>query len=293
MMKETILSQSLRTVFSGGVVIGLSIFSLAQAQEAAPEAAPQLQRVEVTGSLIRRADVEGSLPVQTVTHEDIQKLGVTSVEQLLSTLSSNTAVGANTVAEGVGAATYGEANASLRGIGASKTLVLVNGHRLANYATDGTAVDINSIPLASVDHVEILKDGASGVYGSDAIGGVINFILRNNFQGVELNGYGSGTKDGGGKTTKASIIAGWGDFDADRYNITLSADVSKDDSIYGSQRSYAQQSWIPGVRDSSATPSGAVRTFVPNTAPNSMGIVPHTLTSSPIGNPLAPANCAA
>src|SRR5471032_1801282 len=120
MMKETILSQSLRTVFSGGVVIGLSIFSLAQAQEAAPDAAP-LQRVEVTGSLIRRADVEGALPVQTVTHEDIQKLGVTSVEQLLSTLSSNTAVGANTVAEGVGAQTYGEANASLRGIGASKT----------------------------------------------------------------------------------------------------------------------------------------------------------------------------
>src|SRR5471030_1578103 len=271
-MIEKKMSQSLRLIFSGGAaIVGLSIFSLAQAQDAAP-GAPQLQRVEVTGSLIRRADVEGALPVQTVTHEDIQKLGVTSVEQLLSTLSSNTAVGANTVAEGVGAQTYGEANASLRGIGASKTLVLVNGHRLANYATDGTAVDINSIPLASVDHVEILKDGASGVYGSDAIGGVINFILRRNSTGVEINGYGSGTKDGGGKTTKASIIAGWGDFDADRYNVTVSADVGKDDSIYGSQRSYAGQSWIPGVRDSSATPSGAVRTFARNTAPNSMGI---------------------
>src|SRR5471032_2965250 len=121
MILEKNLSQSLRLIFSSSAaIVGLSIFSLAQAQDAAP-GAPQLQRVEVTGSLIRRADVEGSLPVQTVTHEDIQKLGVTSVEQLLSTLSSNTAVGANTVAEGVGAQTYGEANASLRGIGASKT----------------------------------------------------------------------------------------------------------------------------------------------------------------------------
>src|SRR5471030_1301578 len=292
-MIEKKMSQSLRLIFSGGAaIVGLSIFSLAQAQDAAP-GAPQLQRVEVTGSLIRRADVEGALPVQTVTHEDIQKLGVTTTDQLLSTLSSNTAVGAITVAEGVGASTYGESTASLRGIGASKTLVLVNGRRLANYATDGTAVDVNSIPLAAVDHVEILKDGASGVYGSDAIGGVINFILRNNFTGVEINGYSSGTKDGGGQTNKASIIAGWGDFDADRYNVTVSADVGKDDSIYGSQRSYAQQSWIPGVRNSSATPSGAVRTFVPNTTPDSMGVIQHTFTGSAIGNPLAPGNCAA
>src|SRR5471030_2751458 len=291
MTKEKILSRSLRLMFAGSVA--LSAVTVAQAQTAPDAAAPAMQRVEVTGSSIKRSQSEGSLPVQTVTHEDIQKLGVTSTEQLLSSLTANSMVGGTSTAQGVGASTYGESTASLRGIGASKTLILVNGRRLANYATDGTAVDINSIPLASVDHVEILKDGASGVYGSDAIGGVINFILRSNFTGVEINGYGSGTKDGGGKTTKASIIAGWGDFDADRYNVTVSADVGKDDSIYGSQRSYAGQSWIPGVRDSSATPSGAVRTFVPNTAPNSMGIVPHTLTSSPIGNPLAPANCAA
>src|SRR5476651_1113575 len=295
MTKEKILSRSLRLMFAGSVA--LSAVTVAQAQTAPDAAAPAMQRVEITGSSIRRAQAEGSLPVQTVTHEDIQKLGVTSTEQLLSSLTANSMVGGTSTAQGVGASTYGESTASLRGIGASKTLVLVNGRRLANYATDGTAVDVNSIPLAAVDHVEILKDGASGVYGSDAIGGVINFILRNNFNGVELNGYSSGTKDGGGANNKASILVGFGDFDADRYNITLSADVSKDKAIYGSQRGYAQQSWDNGGRfDNSATPSGTMTTFVPNTTANSIGYVPHSLANlgSGLGNPLSAnngANC--
>jgi len=277
MTKEKILSRSLRLMFAGSVA--LSAVTVAQAQTAPDAAAPSMQRVEVTGSSIKRAQAEGSLPVQTVTHEDIQKLGVTSTEQLLSSLTANSMVGGTSTAQGVGASTYGESTASLRGIGASKTLILVNGRRLANYATDGTAVDINSIPLASVDHVEVLKDGASGVYGSDAIGGVINFILRNNFQGVELNGYSSGTKDGGGATNKGSIIAGFGDFDADRYNITLSADFGKDGDIYGSQRGYAQQSWNNnGLRNGSATASGALTSMDGN--------------ATSLGNPLTQANCA-
>ncbi|WP_295991773.1 TonB-dependent receptor [Rugamonas sp.] len=296
MTKEKILSRSLRLMFSSSVVLGLGAISVAQAQTA-DTAAPSMQRVEVTGTSIKRAQAEGALPVQTVTHEDIQKLGVTSTDQLLNSITANTSVGAVNAAQGAGSSTYGEATASLRGIGASKTLVLVNGRRLANYATDGTAVDVNSIPLAAVDHVEILKDGASGVYGSDAIGGVINFILRNNFNGVEVNGYSSGTKDGGGANNKASILVGFGDFDTDRYNITLSADVSKDKAIYGSQRGYARNGWDNGGRyDHSATPSGNLTTFVPTTATNSTGYVPHSLGNlgSSIGNPLSAnngANC--
>src|SRR5476649_2250046 len=262
MMMEKVLSRSLRMMFSSGAaVIGLGLLSQsANAQQDTPQ--PAMQRVEVTGSSIKRTDVEGSLPVQTITHEDIQKLGVTSTEQLLSSLSSISAVGASNVAQGVGASTYGESTASLRGLGSSKTLVLVNGHRLPNYATDGTSVDINSIPLASIDHVEVLKDGASGVYGSDAIGGVINFITRQNFTGVEVTGYGSGTKDGGGQSDKASIIVGFGDFDTDRYNITLSGDVARDAHISGAQRSYANMSWNNnGLRDGSATPSGVITTL--------------------------------
>jgi iron complex outermembrane receptor protein len=287
MMKETVLSRSVRLICAGGLALGLHV---AYAQDT-------MQRVEITGSSIKRAQAEGALPVQTVTREDIQKLGVTSTEQLLTSLSSNTNVGAVNAAQGAGSSTYGESTASLRGLGASKTLVLVNGRRLANYATDGTAVDVNSIPLASVDHVEVLKDGASGVYGSDAIGGVINFILRNNFNGVEVSGYTSGTKDGGGANNKASIIAGFGDFDTDRYNITLSADVGKDKAIYGAQRGYAQRSWDNGGRfDNSATPSGNIVSFLPTTTANAQGVVPHTLQGlgSTIGNPLSDGqNCAA
>jgi iron complex outermembrane receptor protein len=234
MTKETVISRSLRLAFSGAVAFG-SIAAQAQTSDA------PMQRVEITGSSIKRAQAEGALPVQTVTRDDIAKMGVTNTEALLQQVTAISAVGGVPSAAGVGSSTYGEATVSLRGIGSSKTLILVNGRRLANYATDGTAVDINVIPLAAVDHVEVLKDGASGVYGSDAIGGVINFILRNNFNGVEATAYASGTKDGGGLTKKASVIAGWGDFDEDRYNITVAADVSKDTTIYGSQAQLRQE----------------------------------------------------
>lgn len=289
MTKETVISRSLRLAFSGAVAFG-TFAAQAQTTDA------PMQRVEITGSSIKRAQAEGALPVQTVTHEDIAKMGVTNTEALLQQVTAISAVGGVPSATGVGSSTYGEATVSLRGIGGSKTLILVNGRRLANYATDGTAVDINAIPLAAVDHVEVLKDGASGVYGSDAIGGVINFILRNNFNGVEATAYGSGTKDGGGLTKKASVIAGWGDFDEDRYNITVAADVSKDTTIYGSQRSYAKNSWNNnGLREQSATPSGAITSFIPNTTANQFGVIPNTLAAlgKGLGNPLAPNNCAA
>jgi iron complex outermembrane receptor protein len=290
MTKETIISRSLRVMFSGTVALGAMAGAHAQTAPDAP-----IARVEITGSSIKRAQVEGALPVQTVTREDIAKTGATNTEELLKSITANTAVGGFNTAQGAGASTYGLAAASLRGIGSSKTLVLVNGRRLANFATDGTSVDINSIPLASVDHVEVLKDGASGLYGSDAIGGVINFILRNNFNGVEVTGYGSGTKDGGGRTTKASVLAGFGDYDEDRYNFTVSADVAKEQAIYGSQRSYAKTGWNNnGYRDSSATPSGNLSTFDPSTTPNSAGIVPNSLNTigKSLGNPLTGAACA-
>jgi iron complex outermembrane receptor protein len=293
MLKETIISRSVRVMFASGVAVGLGLS--AQAALAQDASAP-IARVEVTGSSIKRADVEGSLPVQTVTAADIARTGATNTAELLTTLSANSMAGATNQAEGAGLSTYGESTASLRGLGANKTLVLVNGRRLGNYATDGAAVDVNSIPLASIDHVEVLKDGASGVYGSDAIGGVINFITKKNFQGVELNGYTSVSRYGGGKTHKASILAGWGDLDADRYNFTLSADVSKDDAIFGRQRDYASQGWENnGFRDAGATPSGTITPFYPATTPNAMGIVPNSLakTGSAIGNPLSPNNCGA
>ena len=188
------------------------------------------------------------------------------IEQLLQNISANSSAGGMTSAQNAGQSTYGEATASLRGLGSQRTLVLVNGRRIANYATDGTAVDINSIPLSAIDRVEILKDGASGVYGSDAVAGVINFILRRDFNGVEMTAYyGKPTTSGGGKSGKVGLVAGFGNFEADHVSALFSLDVAHDASIQGYQRNYANHSWRDdGLFDQSATATGAIRTFDPN-----------------------------
>jgi len=257
---------------------------------AAQDAAQPTQRVEITGSSIKRVDAETALPVQIVTREDISKLGVTNTEQLLSTISATSAVGGTTTAEGAGASTYGEATVSLRGLGANRTLVLVNGRRLPMYATDTNGgVDINSIPLAAVDRVEVLKDGASGLYGSDAVAGVVNFILRKDFNGVELSVYaGRPTTAGGGASTKGSIVAGFGDFETDHFNLMASLDVGKESAIYGRQRSYANHGWETGIYDYPATGSGGLYTPA-----NANTALIGTTAEKSLGNPLAPDNCAA
>jgi len=239
--------------------------SLGRAQAAAPDAGA-VQRVEITGSSIKRVDAETSLPVQTVTRDQIDKLGVTNTEQLLQNISANSSAGGTTSMQNAGQSTYGEATASLRGLGSQRTLVLVNGRRIANYATDGTSVDINSIPLSAIDRVEVLKDGASGVYGSDAVAGVINFILRKDFHGVEATAYlGKPTTSGGGKAGKFGLVAGFGDIDTDHVAAMFSLDISHDASIQGYQRKYANHAWSDdGLFDISATATGAIRTFDPD-----------------------------
>ena len=240
--------------------------SLARAQAPAQDQGAPVQRVEITGSSIKRIDAESALPVQTVSREQIAKLGVTNTEQLLQNISANSSAGGTSSAQNAGQATYGEATASLRGLGAQRTLVLVNGRRIANYATDGTAVDINSIPLSAIDRVEVLKDGASGVYGSDAVAGVINFILRKDFHGVEMTAYyGKPTTAGGGKSGKFGMVAGFGNLDTDHVAAMFSLDVAHDSAIQGYQRKYGNRSWSDdGLFDISATATGAIRTFDPN-----------------------------
>src|SRR4051812_35633799 len=124
MLKETVISRSVRVIFAGGVAAGASLFAhAAQAQDTQPQA--PMARVEVTGSSIKRTDIEGALPVQTVTHDDIKRSGATSTAELLTTLTSNSMAGATNQAQGAGLTTYGLSSASLRGLGSNKTLVLV------------------------------------------------------------------------------------------------------------------------------------------------------------------------
>jgi iron complex outermembrane receptor protein len=159
------------------------------------------QRIEITGSAIKRIDGETALPVQVITREEIDKAGLTTASEIVARLSASAAnlTDGGSIGTGGFHDQTGLNAANLRGMGASSTLVLLNGRRMANFASPGDAagVDLNTIPAAAIQRVEVLLDGASSLYGSDAIGGVINFITRRDYQGAEVNVSAGDTTEGG------------------------------------------------------------------------------------------------
>ncbi|MDY4338491.1 TonB-dependent receptor [Xanthomonas sp. LF07-6] len=210
----------------------------------AQEAATNLDRITVTGSNIPRTDTETPSPVQVVTRQEIDRTGKTSLAEYLQTL---TADGAGSIPKTFGNGfAGGGAGISLRGLGAGSTLVLLNGRRMATYglADDGQKVftDLSTIPLDAVERVEVLKDGASAIYGSDAIAGVVNIILRSDFQGAILRGSYGLSGDGDGDARKATLTAGTGDLASDGWNAFFSLDVGKTDAIKISDRK--DRKWI-------------------------------------------------
>ncbi|MFC7421894.1 TonB-dependent receptor [Iodobacter arcticus] len=210
----------------------------------AAETVNKVERVEVTGSNIKRTAKTGATPVQVMSRQEIAKTGATTVAELVDNLASSNNGYAQAQAVG-DSGKPGFSGANLRGLGTSKTLILVNGRRMANYAFDSAGVDLNSIPLGAVDRVEIVKDGASAVYGTDAIGGVMNFILKKNFVGAEIGGGLEQTFDGGGDVKKANFSFGFGNLDEDNYNVFMALDVSKQEALAAKDRSYSKTSYIP------------------------------------------------
>lgn len=208
-------------------------------------AAPKVEKIEVTGSSIKRVQSEGATPLQIITKEDIDREGITSAEQLVALLSANGA-GADNMSSNVAFSVNANENrnsnsvasANLRGLGASSTLILLNGRRVSTHGARGNAVDLNAIPLAAVQRVEVLKDGASAIYGTDAIGGVINFIMRKDYKGVELNASTNVTQQGGGNFTRASVVGGIGDLAKDGFNLVGSFTLDRQEKLAGSQRSF-------------------------------------------------------
>jgi iron complex outermembrane receptor protein len=221
----------------------IGVVSPVMAQQAQPPST--MQRVEITGSSIKRIAKEGALPVEVITFDQMEKRGITSAEQLLRSLSSNgngadNAVSGNNVFGADADRVSGGASfASLRGLGPNSTLVLLNGRRIATHGGSGKAVDLNSIPLGAIERVEILKDGASAIYGTDAIGGVVNFILKTNYTGVTVSGNANFTEAGGGATRRAQLLAGTGNLDSDGYNAMLSVTVDSNDKLASSERGFA------------------------------------------------------
>jgi iron complex outermembrane recepter protein len=231
----------------------------------ATQAAPA-QRVEITGSSIKRIEAETALPVQVITREEIQRSGVTTVEQLLQQVSAATSSMAMTASMSAGATTGSLSSVSLRGLSSLRTLVLLNGRRIAPYGIgftgDSVSVDVNSIPIAAIERVDVLKDGASAIYGSDAIAGVVNFILRRDVQGLELGAEYGDTQDGGASLKRATAVWGFGDADKDRYRVTLVGSFQKEGSLFGRDRDFSRSA--TNLRFQNDTTSG--NTFPANIA---------------------------
>jgi iron complex outermembrane recepter protein len=214
---------------------------------ALPAFAQETQRIEITGTSIKRIDAETAVPVQVLTRQDIERSGATNVEQLMQTVGANTSSGALLGNASSGATTGSISSISLRGLTSIRTLVLLNGRRIAPYGVgftgDSVSVDVGSIPISAIERVEVLKDGASAIYGSDAVAGVVNFILRRDYSGGELSVDLGNTQEGGASSRRANLTAGFGNLSKDRFNVMLSGSFVKEGALFGRDRDFAQRSW--------------------------------------------------
>lgn len=209
----------------------------AQAQET-----QKLERIEITGSSIKRVDAETALPVTVIKRSDIERSGFTTASDLIQSLPSMQ--GFVTASKSVNGGGGGATTASLHALGSAYTLVLLNGRRLAPFNT-GTTVNLNSIPLSMVERIEVLTDGASALYGADAIAGVVNFILRKDGSDGTVNFNANLPQKAGGKSASFSIAKGFGDLERDRFNVQVGFSAEKQDELNADQRDFSKTGFIP------------------------------------------------
>ena len=220
-----------------GQLVLLGLASHAVAQTTAD------QRITITGSSIKRIAAEGALPVQVITRAELDREGITSAEQLILQLSTNgnglDNLSSNSdVVGGAQRGNNGASSANLRGQGSNATLILLNGRRIAAHGLNGGTVDLNQIPMSAVQRIEVLKDGASSTYGTDAVGGVINFILRTDFTGLTVQAVADIPQKSGGEIYRASVLGGLGNLEADGFNLMASLSYSDNKALRGDQRGF-------------------------------------------------------
>ena len=269
------------------VVSLLCIAVPAFSQQVAPakpdDVKPQkIEKVIITGSSIKRVESEGALPVQVITRDDIEKQGIVSAEQLIATLSSNgngldNLASNSDVVSGAARGNNGSSSANLRGQGSAATLILLNGRRIAAHGLNGGVVDLNSIPLAAIERVEVLKDGASAVYGTDAVGGVINFILRKDFTGLSAQAFMDNTELHGGEIYRVSLVGGIGDLAKDGFNVMASLAYSENKLLRGDQRAFVNT--FQSDRGLSVDTRGTPFATIFPLASNNAGVIRTVLTS--------------
>lgn len=227
-----------RYAAKGSALAILFAGTAAQAQENSAGAEKKVERIEVTGSHIKRIDVEGPAPIVILDKDYLEKSGATSVGDVLRNSTSSSF---GSFKESTGNTWAGQSHANLRGLGSTRTLVLLDGKRLPSDAASGS-VDLNMIPMAAVDRIEILKDGASATYGSDALGGVINIITKKDFAGAEATvKYYSPTQKGGGKQ-EYSIVGGTATADT---SLTTVLYFQKREPIWSRDREWSKEGLSP------------------------------------------------
>ena len=225
------LATAINYALGAGMIAGLAVTA---APVAAQEEAADLDRVQVTGSRIKRTDVEGALPVQVIDRQQIELSGKTSVADLLRSQPINSA-GSFRPQSGSSAQSF--AGLSLRALGSGRTLILVDGRRAPVAPNVGSGQDLNAVPLAAVERIEILSDGASAIYGSDAIGGVVNIITRSDFSGAEFTLGISDPKRKGGDTREGSAIIGMA---GQQGQVMMGVSSNKRDIIFQRDREWSQ-----------------------------------------------------
>ncbi len=206
-MKRNPISNAIYKALFTGFVASSALGTVAIAQSDQDQTVEEQGKITVTGSRIKRSDVEGALPVTVITREQIELSGDSSAADFIRNLTFNST---GSYRPQSGSSAQGTASVSLRGLGSSRTLVLIDGRRMPMSPSTGADQDLNAIPAGAIERIEILTDGASAIYGSDAIGGVVNVILRSDYEGVEimLGGSEPSIPRHGGEVEEGSIIFG-------------------------------------------------------------------------------------
>ena len=232
-MMETLLSRSIRAICLGGMTLGMHA-------AVAQEAAQPMQRVEVTGSRIRQVDLETAQPIQIMSQEQIQKTGLVTVGDILNNLSSAGAPDFSRSGSLTSNAEAGGQYVSLRNLGSNRLLVLVDGKRWTQTVAGYT--DLSTIPSSMIERLEILKDGASSIYGSDAIAGVVNIILKKNMQGGQVSLYTGQNEKNDGKNKDFSLSYGAGD---DKASLMFGLSHTEAGVVWPSTRAITSTSYGP------------------------------------------------
>jgi iron complex outermembrane receptor protein len=226
MYNNSKVAKAIRLAMMFGAAATASISTSAFSAVEVEEAAEEVERIEVTGSRIKRTDLEAASPVSIFTSADIEASGVSSLEGFIKKIP---AINGAQMGSNVNNASAGFATASLRGLGDGRTLLLINGRRF-------NSGDLNSSPTSFVERVEVVRDGASTVYGSDAIAGVINFITKKDFEGLEATVQYDITGEGDGETTKFSIVTGASN---DKGNVVFAVDYTEREEVTQADRAYS------------------------------------------------------